>query len=131
MGANQTVALSKLGIQTSIVGRVGNDEQGKWLLRELKENGADVTGVRRDEYPTGTAVQIVTKADTAPQKFNVICLGQPGQSRESQEDTDKAAELLRSATGGSAAVLLLQLEISVELMIKLVRRLACYDSFCG
>ncbi len=55
-GANQSVALSKLSIPTSIIGKVGKDPLSNFLLNSLAENGVDISGVSISEINnTGSA----------------------------------------------------------------------------
>ena len=44
-GANQATALSRLGAQTRMIGKVADDENGHRLIENLKNNGVDVSGV--------------------------------------------------------------------------------------
>ena len=69
--ANEAVALSRLGINTALVGRVGKDRNGEYL-KELLSNdeGIDVSNVQ-ENGATGTAIQIVTSSDN--KKFTVSC----------------------------------------------------------
>jgi ribokinase len=54
-GGNQAVALSRLGAAARMLGKVGDDERGRFLLEKLRENGVDVSGVLIDPaVPTGT-----------------------------------------------------------------------------
>ena len=41
-GANQAVAMARLGAEVSMFGCVGDDDNGRQLLASLKENGVDV-----------------------------------------------------------------------------------------
>ena len=43
--ATALVALSRLGASTSYVGKVGDDEAGKFILREFEKEGVDTSGV--------------------------------------------------------------------------------------
>jgi ribokinase len=47
-GANQAVAAVKAGVPTRLVGCVGRDEDGAWLLAYLTEAGVDTSGVESD-----------------------------------------------------------------------------------
>jgi hypothetical protein len=65
-GANEAVALARLGLRPSLVGVVGADEHARWLLGRFRADGVDTGGVRamrqyRDGRvaSTGTAVQVV------------------------------------------------------------------------
>jgi len=46
--ANTIYALAKMGFSTGYVGKVGKDEEGEFLLRELMEMGVDVSKIKRD-----------------------------------------------------------------------------------
>jgi ribokinase len=54
-GANQAAALANLGVTTSMVACVGDDESGEWLVAHLAVHGADTTLVQRSERPSGMA----------------------------------------------------------------------------
>ena len=43
--ANTAVALSKLGINTSFIGTVGEDPYGKYIIKDFEENGVDAEGL--------------------------------------------------------------------------------------
>jgi len=58
-GANQAVAASRLGANVSMLGRVGKDNFGDFLLNNLKSNNVDVSLIQRDDASTGTATIIV------------------------------------------------------------------------
>ena len=59
-GANQAVALSRLGASASLLGRVGADPWGEELAGKLRENGVDMENVAAvDSLPTGNATIIV------------------------------------------------------------------------
>ncbi len=55
-GANQAAAAARLGVRTAMVGAVGDDETGSWLVGELSSAGVDVSRVARCARPTGTAL---------------------------------------------------------------------------
>ena len=48
-GANQAVAAARHGAQVSMLGRVGNDSFGDFLLDNLKSNNVDFQHVWRDD----------------------------------------------------------------------------------
>src|SRR5690349_24835955 len=58
-GANQAVAAARHGAQVSMLGRVGKDNFGDFLVNNLNENKVDFRHVERDVASTGTAVIIV------------------------------------------------------------------------
>jgi ribokinase len=62
-GANQAVAAARLGAAVAIVGAVGDDELGAAALRELADEGIDVSAVARlAGEPTGVALIVVDAA---------------------------------------------------------------------
>jgi ribokinase len=44
-GANQAVAMGKLGLNVKMIGMVGNDEFGKKALKNLQENNINITSI--------------------------------------------------------------------------------------
>jgi ribokinase len=98
-GANQAVALARLGAEVAMVGAVGDDDDGRWLLRVLRDEGIDVDAVAvLADAPTGLAVVVV---DDAAENAIVVV---PGAN--AAVTTSGAA----GALSGAAAVLM-QLEI--------------------
>jgi ribokinase len=62
-GANQAVAAARMGAQVAMIGAVGEDDGGQWMLSELGRDGLDLSAVRilADEA-TGTAYIAVDAA---------------------------------------------------------------------
>ncbi len=58
-GANQATALANLGASVRMIGKVGNDENGKTLINNLKEKNIDVSGIDTNGSATGLAVIIL------------------------------------------------------------------------
>jgi len=57
-GANQAIAVSRLGISSSLVGRVGNDSFGQQLSQGLAQEQVDTTGIAIDQT-THTGVALI------------------------------------------------------------------------
>lgn len=57
--ANTIVALSRLGVKTAYIGKVGTDEGGKILLEDLMREGVDTACVVRTEGRSGCAMILV------------------------------------------------------------------------
>lgn len=55
-GANQAIAASRLGADVHMVGAVGKDSAGEFLLRCLKDEGIDTSGIYQVAKPTGNAL---------------------------------------------------------------------------
>jgi ribokinase len=51
---NTAVAFTGLGGKTGVIGRVGTDHHGQFLLKKLKEDGIDIRRLRADGNPTFT-----------------------------------------------------------------------------
>ena len=104
-GANQAIAAARLGAQVAFVGRVGNDENGKETVRNLKREEVDVSAMQFDsKKATGAALVMV---DAQAEKQILVA---PGAN---QQLTVRGAEsLLRSAR-----VLLLQFEVPMRTVL--------------
>jgi ribokinase len=61
-GANQAVALARLGVPTTFVGAVGDDADGLALVAGLRAEGIDTSAVRVVAGPTGMALIVVDDA---------------------------------------------------------------------
>ena len=65
-GLNQAVATARAGARTVMVGAVGDDEAAQVLLDTAASAGVDVTTVRREAGPSGTAwVMVQADGDNA------------------------------------------------------------------
>lgn len=107
-GANQAVALARLGIPTQIVGRVGADNFGVELIKNLQASGVQTNNVFVDET-VSSGVAIITVSQTGENQIVVI----PGANgRVDREDVQRLSQLLPEATA-----LLLQLEIPISQVV--------------
>lgn len=62
-GANQAVAAARMGAPTRLLGTVGEDEAGQWMLDTLAGYGVDLSAVvAKADEPTGTALIAVDSA---------------------------------------------------------------------
>jgi len=71
-GANQAVAAARLGALVRMVGAVGDDEDGRAMLLNLREAGVDASGVWLGDAATGTALITV---DAEGENQIVVCPG--------------------------------------------------------
>lgn len=74
-GANQAVALSRLGATTRMVGAVGSDEPGSFALQNLGNAGVNADGVAVRDTQTGVALVMV---DEEGENQIVVCPGANG-----------------------------------------------------
>ena len=109
-GANQACAAARLGAPVRMVGRVGADVPGDWILDHLRQVGVDVARVVRDPMAgTGTALIVV---DAVGRNSIVVVAGANGSLR--------AADLDGAFAG--ARVLLLQLESPIDVVSEAAAR---------
>jgi len=108
-GANQAVACARLGAQTRMIGRVGNDYFGKVLKDHLVKEGVDVSGVLEDPGNHSGVAMIVINQQA---ENNIIII--PGSNGSVQSgDLERLERVL-----GDARVLLLQLEVPMDTVQK-------------
>ena len=63
-GANQAVAMARLGAEVTMFGCVGDDDNGRSLLSSLSAEGVDVSRVNKTKNaPTGLAIITVSEND--------------------------------------------------------------------
>ena len=60
-GANQAVAVAKLGMKTEMIGMIGKDSQGEKLIQNLVDNGVKADNVIKSDELTGRAIITVDK----------------------------------------------------------------------
>jgi len=60
-GANQAVAISKLGMETEMIGMVGKDSQGEKLIQNLNKYGIKSDNIIKSDDLTGRAIITVDK----------------------------------------------------------------------
>lgn len=62
--ANSTATdLAKIGIRTAVIGKVGNDGFGDFMVNSLRRNGVDCSGVVRDEETATSATMVMVHGD--------------------------------------------------------------------
>lgn len=102
-GANQAVAAARLGAEVVMVGRVGHDEQGRWLRAGLETEGIDCRHVAGVDVPTGLAVITVD-----PDDVSIVVAAGANASLDAGGVRAAGTEI------GAADALLLQGEVSAE-----------------
>jgi ribokinase len=117
-GANQAVAAARLGADTVLLARVGDDAHGSLLAGSLSAAGVDTTGILVGGAPTGVALITVD-----PSGDNSIVVSPGANAWLSAEDVRGAGELL-----AAARVVSLQLEIPIDTVTAAVRAAAAAGS---
>jgi ribokinase len=111
-GANQAYAAARLGGRVAMVGGIGGDAYGERLLQSLRSAGVDVSPVHRDaEAPTGLA--LITLDASGENQIVVV----PGANARLTPELVQAHE----ARIAAAAVVLLQLEVPLEVVLAAAR----------
>jgi fructokinase len=67
--ANVAVAVAKLGVQASFIGRLGDDLFGDFILRALHAVGVETAAVRRQPPPTRTTLAFVEISKDGDREF--------------------------------------------------------------
>lgn len=111
-GANQAVAAARLGAAVTMVGCVGADAFGAQQLSGLSREGVDVARVRTE---SGVATGVALIAVDAEGR-NMIVVASGANMRLRAGDVDAAAGVI-----GSARVLLLQLEVPLDVVVRAAR----------
>jgi len=103
-GANQAVAVGRLGYPVRMIGRVGTDSFAAQMRRSLTDAGIDVAGVATSDGPSGVAVILVARSGE-----NSIVVVPGANALVTPRDLDANIETIRSA-----GFVLAQLEIPIE-----------------
>lgn len=103
-GANQAVAIARLGYPVCMLGRLGSDPFGDQLQDHLTKAGVDIAAVVRIEGPSGVAIiEVSAKGD------NSIIVVPGANAKVTPEDIDAHLSMIQEA-----GVVLTQLEIPLE-----------------
>jgi ribokinase len=108
-GANQAVAAARLGGETVMIGRVGDDDFGRQLHATLAEEGIETHCIEKSASSSGSAVIMVT-----PAGLNSIVVIPGANYSLAPEDL----ELYRNEFS-QAAIILSQLEVRLDTVVQL------------
>jgi len=110
-GANQAVAVSRLGGEVTFVARLGDDDFGDTAISGFINDGIKTNDIIRDKnYPSGVALIMVDENGE-----NVIVVAPGANNQLSETDIDKA-----SNTIAQADMVLVQLEIPMDTVAKVL-----------
>lgn len=107
-GANQAVGCARLGRSVSMIGAVGQDADGEYMLGLLADEGVDTSGVVRLSTATGQAVILVE-----PDGESTIVVAPGANSAFSVADLEASA-----AAVASAGCVLAQQEIDASVVAR-------------
>jgi ribokinase len=103
-GANQAVAIARLGCPVRLIGRLGSDSFGREARAHLENAGVDTGLVGTSEGPSGVATICVSSRGE-----NCIVVAPGANSFVTPADLDAHVQVIRNA-----GVVLAQLEIPIE-----------------
>lgn len=109
-GANQAVAAARLGLKTTMIGRVGSDSFSSFLVDNLTSNSVDTSHVLKTDSATGTAIIVV---DSNGQNSIVLSPGANGMVTPADVDTASFADF---------GLILLQLEIPTPTVLRAAQK---------
>jgi ribokinase len=110
-GANQAVAIARLGYPVQMIGKVGSDPFGEKLRSGLDQAGVDISAVGTVEDSSGVAMIVVS-----PEGDNIIIVTPGANSALRPHDLDAQVEMIRSAR-----LVLAQLETPMDTIEYLAR----------
>lgn len=105
-GANQAIAVAKLGGDVTFIGAVGCDANGDAAIENLKKNNIHTERIKRVEVNTGVAVITVCNGD------NSIILDEGANGCVNNEFIDDNVDVISNADA-----VIMQLEIPIETVI--------------
>ncbi len=105
-GANQAVAIARLGYPVKMIGKVGSDEFGIQLHSALEQAGVDVSAIGTVEDSSGIAVIVVSSEGD-----NAIVVTPGANAAVRPADLDANIEMIRNAK-----LVLTQLETPMEIV---------------
>jgi ribokinase len=108
-GANQAVAVARLGYPVKMIGKLGNDANGDMLRSHLQHSRVDTTAIQTTEGSSGTALILVSSAGE-----NCIVVIPGANALVTPADIDA-----NIATVREAGMVLAQLEIPIETVVHL------------
>jgi len=109
-GANQALAAARAGAAVRLFGCVGRDAMAPIALRNVREAGVDLAGVREVGVPTGVALIHV---DDAGENCIAVVAGANAEARAAQ---------VPDAILHSATTLVMQLEVAIDQVSALAER---------
>jgi ribokinase len=103
-GANQAVAVARLGYPVQLIGKVGTDAFGEQMHSNLQEAGVDIAAVEKHKGASGVAMIAVS-----PRGENSIVVVPGANAEVTPGFLDSCQEKIRGA-----GIVLAQLEIPIE-----------------
>jgi ribokinase len=103
-GANQAVAIARLGYPVQFIGRLGSDSFGAQLRMHLERAGVDIAGLVQSEGASGVALIVVSSKGE-----NSIVVAPGANAKVTPDDIEEHLPMIREA-----GMVLAQLEIPLD-----------------
>jgi sugar/nucleoside kinase (ribokinase family) len=87
--ANSGISLTKLGVETSVMGKVGDDGFGRFVREQLQAEGVEVSGIAVDARKGTSATMIMI--DDAGERSFIHCIGANATVRPEELDMELIA----------------------------------------
>ncbi|WP_203641885.1 ribokinase [Levilactobacillus andaensis] len=92
-GANQAVAAARAGAETRFIGKVGNDDAGRFMVESLKDDGIDTSAIITDStIGTGSAFILLDEAG----QNSILVYGGSNQQIKPAEVTAVESEIAKA-----------------------------------
>ena len=117
-GANQAVAIAKLGIPVSLVGQVGNDTFGQTLINSLQSSGVNTDGININSHTYSGIASIVVDRYGA----NTIACAGGANNLVREAEIEQFKKLLPQAK-----IVLLELGIPLATVLTAAREAKAHD----
>lgn len=112
-GANQAVAISRLGGELSFVSKIGNDMFGKQILDKLHTEGINGTSIFRDDQ-VATGMAFISLESNAQ---NAIVVYPGANATLNKENISDSIHIFQDAE-----LVLVQMEIPIELVVHIAKQ---------
>ena len=103
-GANQAVAIARLGAEINMIGKVGNDSFGQTLINQLKTDNVNTDHIHIENCSSGVAMITVDK-----NAENSIVVAPGANFKVLEEDIDKCIDGIKESE-----IVVLQLETPIN-----------------
>jgi ribokinase len=118
-GANQAVAMARLGGDVTMIGKVGTDSFGQTLIDALTNDNVDTTYVHKEDGPTGVAMITVDK-----NAENAIVVAPGANFKVKENDIDENIDAIKNSD-----IVVVQLETpldTIKYALKIAKDLGKY-----
>ncbi len=106
-GANQAVAIARLGAEINMIGKVGNDSFGQTLINQLKTDNVNTDHIHIENCSSGVAMITVDK-----NAENSIVVAPGANFKVLEEDIDKCIDGIKESE-----IVVLQLETPININV--------------